>query len=202
MKHHAFTLWAMAMLPLCSAAQPPAERLQTPALAGHHVVFHSQVETMSLTEMIPVNETAQDWTQMLSMQVFLGLNHLRPDDYQSVLERDLRNVCPEGKLTALQKTRENGYATSWWVMNCPLRTSTTKPEHTWFKTIEGRDGFYVLQKTFRFLPQQEQIDQALQHLSALTLCDPRKFAHPCQPATLPQPVNAAAPALPTATAKP
>lgn len=183
MKHHLFPLLALALLPLCSASQTRLERLQTPSVAGHKVVFHNQVDSMSLTEIIPVEDNAQDWTQMLSTQVFLGLRHLHANDYQSVLERDLRNICPEGKLTPLQKQKENGYATSWWSMNCPLRASTEKPENTWFKTIEGTDGFYVLQKTFRFVPTQEQVEQALQHLSAFTLCDPRKPAHPCQSET-------------------
>lgn len=192
-------LCALAMLPLCSAVQAQMEHLQAPPLAGHQVVFQSQVQSMSLTEIIPVGENASDWTQMLSMQVFMGLSSLRPDDYQAVLERDLRNVCPEGQLTPLHKQKENGYATSWWVMRCPLRTSTAKPEHTWFKTVEGRDGFYVLQKTFRSQPNQEQIDQAMQHLAAFTLCDPRVPAHPCQLQSKPTTAPGAAT---TATHKP
>lgn len=68
---------------------------------------------------------------------------------------------------------ENGYPFAFWVMRCPFNPASGQPEVTHFKSIKGNDGFYIIQKAFKFDPSKEQAETWVKYLHKIKVCDMR-----------------------------
>lgn len=141
--------------------------------SGYRIALQTQDGTMGITEMVPQSESVQDWTEMLTTQLFFGMKQVPPLHFQSVMASNLQAACAGGESTPVTDGDENGYPFALWWQVCPLNPSTGKPEYTWFKAIQGNERFYVVQKAFRFAPSSEQTVQWGQYLEGISLCDTR-----------------------------
>ncbi|MBV9261266.1 MAG: hypothetical protein JO205_07835 [Pseudolabrys sp.] len=164
-------------------AQLINENLLVTMPPGFKVGFQDQKNNMRLTEMVPPGETVENWTEMVTVQVFLGLK-TSPQAFKERIEQGWLAACKEGGAHAVSDDPESGYPALIWVLSCPRNPATGKPEITWFKAVAGNDSFYVVQKAFRFMPVQEQMTKALAYLGSVKVCDSRRADRAC-PATRP-----------------
>ena len=141
--------------------------------AGYKVDFQSRQPHMLMTEMVPEGQSVKDWTEMLTTQVFYGARSLTPEAMQTRMKDAWLGFCKEGAFAPIAKGEENGYAFTVWMSTCPRNSATGKPEHTWFKAIQGNDSMYVVQKAFRFEPSKEQVTEAVLLLRRVAVCDSR-----------------------------
>ncbi|MBI3919470.1 MAG: hypothetical protein HY322_20970 [Betaproteobacteria bacterium] len=73
------------------------------------------------------------------------------------------------------------YPFAFWVLTCESLPFTSKPEHTWFKAIPGRDSFYLVQKAWRREPRKEEIVAWTKYLRGVAVCDTRAGAEKACP---------------------
>jgi len=101
----------------------------------------------NLDEFVPKGETVDNWTQMLSREVFKGLKGIDPEWYLMEMNRKItEEECP-GQVRRLTASGvKNGYAEAFAQADCPLG------EITLYKAVQGRDSFYVVWRSYRVPP--------------------------------------------------
>jgi hypothetical protein len=162
-----------------AAAELVNENLLTTMPSGYEVGFRDQNNDSQINEWVPAGETVENWTEMVTVQVFHNLK-VPPETFMRDLEKRWTGVCPAAdKAQPIARGLENGYPALVWLLNCPLNPATGKPEITWFKAVQGNDSFYVVQKAFKFAPSQEQIGRWMGYLRAVRVCDSRLSERAC-----------------------
>lgn len=176
-----WNFWALALAFVAGSvpAQVKDETLLLDPPIGYKVESRQEKGNVVVIEMIPDGQTGKTWTEMLSIQFFLGATTTSPQTFQKALEKQWLSVCTNGQYSHVADGSENGYPFSVWSLACPLNEETGKPEKTFFKAIQGTSSFYLVQKAFRFEPNQDQVRQWMKYLRIVSLCDSRTEAHPC-----------------------
>ena len=188
-----FVLAFAASAGAAQAADPPAaqavparpasalqdENLIVPLPAGFKVGFGTRQGQMQITEMVPAGETVQDWSSMVTEQIFYGRRNEDPKTFPTALDAGWRRACPGGSGQELKNVQENGYPVAIWMFLCPLNPATNKPESMWLKVISGADSLYSVQYAYRAAPTREMIPPTMAYLRQVLVCDTRAAPHPC-----------------------
>jgi len=153
-------------------AQLVGENLLTNLPDGDKVGYQNRNDKELISEMVPQNETVENWTEMVTVQIFFG-QKTGASQFMARIDKLWVASCPGGEPRSLYDGLARGYATAMWVLVCPLNPATKKPEITWFKAVQGNDSLYVVQKAFKFMPTQEQASKWLRYLEEVTVCDSR-----------------------------
>jgi hypothetical protein len=164
-----------------AAPQLVNENLLVVVPTGYKIGFSDRKTNVIMNEMVPAAETVQNWTEMVTVQIFLGMKNT-PQAFQDRMTGMWRGACPDAVDAAITSGAENGYPFALWLLGCPKNPATGKPEHTWVKAIQGNDSFYVAQKAFKFQPSREQITEWTRYLRTVSVCDSRLAERRC-PAT-------------------
>jgi hypothetical protein len=160
------------------AAGLEAENLLQALPDGYKIAFQDRQGGMLITEMVPKAETADNWTEMVTAQVFFGLK-ATPRQFKARMDEGVKAACPDAESVDVIHDEENGYPISIWMQVCPLNPSTGKPEYTWFKAIQGNDSFYVVQKAFKYAPSKEEVVHWMEYFRQVSACDTRLPASTC-----------------------
>lgn len=141
--------------------------------ADYKVGYQQREGDMLMVEMVPKNEAVQNWSEMLTTQVFFGNLEVSPQGFYDLLAGMLKNVCPDAKGRLVRTGEENGYPFALGKLTCPSNPTTGKPEYILMKTIKGNDSFYAVQKAWRREPKKEEIAQWTHYLEEVVVCDTR-----------------------------
>jgi hypothetical protein len=175
--------------PLANAQVPAiTARSPEPWLEGENLLFaqpmnfknaHHDDRIGSLTEFVPNGESVEDWTEMITVQVFHGLK-VDPAPFLQAMGKGFAKSCPgfnspKGIVTG----QENGYVVSMLVVKCPVNPATGKPETTLFRIIKGKDALYSVQHAWRSVASDKDLSDAVLALRKVTVCDTRDPSHPC-----------------------
>ncbi len=167
---------------LAVAAQPAvdAEKLIVSPPEDFKVGYDSRDADKSITEFVPAQESVEDWTRMLTVQVF---RHAKVEAaaFLQGIGKGYLAACPGTSVrgNGIRTGQVNGYVVSMLVLQCPRNPATGKPETTIFRAIKGNDALYVVQRAWRADPAPQDFDATIQGLSAVTVCDRRSSEHPC-----------------------
>jgi len=162
----------IAMVALPSLAELENENILTKLPTGFKIGFQQKNAGALISEMVPEGQSVNNWTEMVTVQVFYGLKRT-PEEFKAKMDELLTAACSGGESAPVAKGDENGYPALVWLQTCPLNKSTGKPEYTWIKAIQGNDSFYVAQVAFKAMPPKETITQWMQYLRAVAVCDTR-----------------------------
>ena len=163
-------------------AAPPAlkdENLFTGIPRNFKVGSRSAQGQILMVEYIPTTETLDNWTTMITVQIFRGLQTVAPDKFASDLADRVKGACPGGEGRKVVDSVENGYPMTVWDMTCPLNPQTHKPESFSTKIIRGQDALYSVQYAYRETPTAEHKAPAMAFLGGVVVCDTRKPDRPC-----------------------
>lgn len=131
-------------------------------------------------EMIPNSEQIEQWSEMLTTQIYIGgLNVKGPEDFYRLLNSAWKKACPSASGELIQTGTENGYPFAFWMQGCAENPASGKPEYTWFKAIQGNDSFYLIQKAWRYAPTPQEIKRWTQYLGTIAVCDSRIPSQSC-----------------------
>jgi hypothetical protein len=176
-----YCIWLWLFLILASGtavADLVNENLLVAAPTGYKVDFQKKNQHELMTEFVPSNETVNNWTEMVTVQIFFNLK-VTPDQFRARMQKTWGDSCAGSQFNDVGKGVENGYPALIWMQSCPRNAATGKPEITWFKALQGNDSFYVVQKAFKFQPSKEQIVQWTKYLRDVALCDSRLADRAC-----------------------
>lgn len=125
-------------------------------------------------EMIPVSEDIEQWSEMLTTQIYMGgIDPNGPEAFYQRLATAWKRACPSASGELIRTGTENGYRFAFWMQACPENPGSGRPEYTWFKAIEGNDSFYLIQKSWRYAPDPEQVKRWTRYLGTVAVCDSR-----------------------------
>jgi len=173
------SMFALALVvPAVPFAQPGGETLTPRLPAGYHLEREENRSDSVMKRMLPRGQNGDDWTELVTTHAFLGRT-ASSERFQIAMASAWLELCRDGAVARVTQGTENGYAFSIWSQSCPLNPVTGQPESTWTKAIEGNDGFYLVQKSFRFEPSDAQVQESIAYLGSVTLCDPRLPDRPC-----------------------
>jgi hypothetical protein len=182
-RHRAVVALATGLLGLCSGvalAKLEGENLLQPLPDGFKIANEQTEGHASLTEMVPVNESVDQWTRMVTTQVYRGLSDASfLAKYKEQMKNRWSKACDMADTKPFSDSSENGYATHVWVQVCAFKDKQKPPEVTLFKFIQGRDATYVVQMAFHFQPAKAQLAESMAYLGKVTVCDTRRADSPC-----------------------
>jgi hypothetical protein len=147
---------------------------------GFKVGFTNKTEKELITEMVPEAQTVENWTEMVTVQIFYNLRDVTPLQYRARIEKLWADACPGAVFTKVKDGTENLYPMTAWSQTCPLNKATGKPEFTWMKGVQGRDSFYLVQKAFKFEPSPKQIKAVTALFDEAKVCDTRVPGQRCK----------------------
>jgi hypothetical protein len=174
---------AAAVLASPARAELENENLLAKLPPGFKIDFQQKNQNMLISEMVPVAQSVNNWTEMVTVQVFYNLK-ATPEQFKARMDQGLAAACPGSETAPVTHGDENGYPVLVWLQNCPLNKATGKPEITWIKAIQGKDSFYVTQIAFKAMPSNEQITQWMQYLRSVMVCDSRVQGRTCAGAAI------------------
>ena len=146
---------------------------------GFKVANDQKANGVHLSEMIPKGESLDDWTQMVTVQIFFGAASLTPRGFEETMEASWKASCPGASRAHVADGTENGYPFNLWVLACPRNPASGKPETTLLKAIAGNDSFYLVQKAFRSKPTMDEVGAATAWLRKIEVCDSRRPEQAC-----------------------
>lgn len=174
----------VALFLACAALQPAQaqlkdENLLAPLPTGFKIGYQAKQNGLMIQEFVPANETVENWSEMVTAQIFLGRRDLDGAQALGVVERGWIKACPASKANPITATKVNGYPAWNLFLQCPLLASTGKPETTYLRAVKGNDSFYIVQRAARSIPDQARLTKMSQYLDTTTVCDTRTTEHPC-----------------------
>src|SRR5687768_16885971 len=147
---------------------------------GYKIGYEKKAGNQIMTEMVPQAETVKDWTEMVTVQIFLNMRDVSPSQYRRRIETMWGQACAGSEFAKVKEGADGGYPTLTWLQKCPMNNATGKPELTWMKAIQGRDSFYLVQKAYKFEPSAEQKATWGAYLDSVSVCDTRRPERPCR----------------------
>ncbi len=142
--------------------------------------FKDSKNGMNMQEFVPTSETVENWTEMVTVQVFLGRKDLEPSQFLALMQKQWAEACKGSTATPVATGKVNGYDAASILLRCPLVASTGKPETTMLKAIKGNDSFYVVQRAVRSVPTPERLETMKKYIEGVSVCDSRLPTRPCQ----------------------
>ena len=124
-----------------------------------------------LLEFIPKNETVNNWSQMITTNIYHRNINLTAKEYIQKMDSMWKKNCKNSYTKILPNGKENGYEYALLMTYCPKNKMTNKEELTYFKAIKGNDSFYVVQKAFAYNPSNEEIIDSMKYLKKIYVCD-------------------------------
>jgi hypothetical protein len=169
---------ALALLIALPALARENENLLFSMPFGYKVGYSKHMQRDAISEMVPAGETVENWTEMVTVQIFF---HIKPGPqvFQEHAAQDWLKACKGASAHPVAQGQEKGYALAVWMLACPRYPETGKPEWTFFKAIQGNDSFYVVQKAFKFDPKRAQVIIWTCYLKSVSVCDIRFLERQC-----------------------
>ncbi len=179
MSTRALALICLFAFVLAAPAELRSEQLQQDVPEGFAVYSEQRRGKILTIELLPVGEVRQNWTEMLTTQIFFGGMSVSPEGFYDHFADLWKLSCPGSEVALVDSGIQNGYPYVLGRLTCPSSPASGKPEHTWLKAVEGHHNFYAVQKSWRRVPHPDEIAHWKDYLRMVHLCDPRLPAHAC-----------------------
>lgn len=141
---------------------------------NYKIDFQQRKGNMLITEMVPKSQNVNNWTEMVTTQVFFGgLPQVTPESFFKGLDVQWKQACRNAKSQLIRKGSENGYLFTFWMEFCPNNPATGKPEISQIKAIQGNVSFYVVQKAWKYEPTDKEVVKWSKFMSKAKVYDPR-----------------------------
>ena len=144
------------------------------------VGFKASHDNHSMTEFVPAGQTVDDWTEILTVQLWRQATVDPATFLRDVGGRFIKD-CPGTGVDkgGIHTGQVNGYVVSMLLLRCPNNPTTGKPETTAFRVIKGNDTLYSVQYAWRSVPSDEELKSAMRRFEKVIVCDTRTPDHPC-----------------------
>lgn len=126
-----------------------AEQLHFMVPKGWRIADQAQHAGQGILEVVPADETARNWTRMITVQIFPESRKYRPGPFIDGMGQLAKRVCVKTRLVPVITARQNGYAFSQKVLSCVRRRAPNIKETTDIKAIQGKQSFYVVQVAWK-----------------------------------------------------
>lgn len=184
------TVFAAIALMLVSRPAFSAEGLLFVKPDGWHEVYTGREGALSTTEYVPNAQNAENWREMLTVQILLEEPEADPDKLVSNVVRHLTGSCPALELQPIDLGgTSEAYDSVTVMLACGKQPETGHGDFSILRGIAGKENFYLLQKSWRLEPYDVKDDPPvslearkfwLSYLAYLSVCDPTDAPCPAQ----------------------
>ena len=153
-----------------SSISEPKEILMGRPNSKFELGYENNTDELLMTEFVPVGETVQDWSQMITIQSFIGY---RPETLESFATRFTQLVIEECSTSDQQIIRSDvqyGYDFLVLAISCYENMGTGLPEHMLVKAIQGDDALYLVQKAWKYDPEDGELEGWFEELGSFIVC--------------------------------
>jgi hypothetical protein len=161
------------------SAGPRDENVLTPVPTGFKLGDSGNQGLLTMAEYVPARETVDNWSTMITVQIFHGQGRRDPDAFANNLGARWKASCPNATAVPVTSGAENGYPISVWSYECPRNPATRKPENMWIKVVAGADSLYAVQYANRLPMSPALIRPAMTYLRQVKVCDTRRPDRAC-----------------------
>ncbi len=164
------------------------ERVLVPQMNGWKQIDHTAGPGVEASSLIPEGETAENWSRRLTVQAFRGSTMSAPAFLDALTER-VGEVCDSiAADPVVPGPPGTPYDTARRIVSCGRYMGDGKGLFTYYYALKGRDGLYVLSRSWRgdpFDPRtvrpvpQSEIDRWSATFDAVRLCDTTDSTRPC-----------------------
>jgi hypothetical protein len=78
---------------------------------GYKIGYEKKAGNQIMTEMVPEGETVKDWTEMVTVQIFLNMRGVAPAEYRERIEKLWAGACARSEFATVKGATEGGYPT-------------------------------------------------------------------------------------------
>jgi len=154
-----------------TAMAASSEQVLMPKFDGYVKAFEaSDPKTGDITEFVPEGQTVEAWTDMVTVNIAPNSAWVSPRAFLGTMEAGWREVCQNSQANWLREGEEHGRPMAVLMLSCPLNPATGKPETSWIKGIQGKEGFYTVQKSFRTEVKEADVVTWVKWLSGVMVC--------------------------------
>src|SRR3954467_13965252 len=109
---------AFVLLAGGARAELENENLLAPLPDGYKIDFHNRKGNELISEMVPKGENVNNWTEMVTVQVFFGMKGT-PEQFKNRMVQLWSDACPGSSARTLSQDPAGGYPSMIWAMTCP-----------------------------------------------------------------------------------
>jgi hypothetical protein len=149
------------------------ENLLAEVPTGFKIDYEGRENNFFISEMVLEGESVNNWTTLITVEIFYGEKNTTPEQYQQTLTERWFGACENSETYPVANGEENGYKFVLWQLYCPLNQSTQTLEYTFLKAIQGNDSFYLVQVAFKHEPSEAEITQWMNYFKEVQVCDTR-----------------------------
>ncbi len=143
-------------------------------------------ESHAIGHFIPQNETEENWTRKIIVQIFKGLQ-MDAAAYMAQMQGRKISGCSQFDSRDLITGTHNGYPSARITLACSYNTENDKGSVAMVRVYSGDENFYYVQLAWRGAPfdlKTIPISDALQNewiafLDAVRVCNTKSADHPC-----------------------
>jgi len=175
------------MFAVPAAAALQGENLLVPPLAGWQQAYKAAGNGKNMVEYVPAGETADNWTEMATIEVFLDSGGYDPAVLEQKVVEGFRLNCEALHVDDLGGGMASKLPAKRWLTYCSKVKGLGVGEITYFEAISGKTNFYLIQRSWRGAPfdiasppiTQTKVKEWEQYMNGLAVCDSRDPTRPC-----------------------
>lgn len=149
------------------------ENLVYPMPEGWQVGYDNKTKKHRMTGLIPESQQLESWKDMLSVQVVFNAARKDPSQFIDGMALAAEKACPGSKGKVLEEGEQQGYHYLIWYHDCQKNPRTQQVEISLLKAMQGSDHFYVIQRAWRSVPGESDLDTWSAYLKETAICDTR-----------------------------
>ena len=153
-----------------SSISEPKEMLMGHPNNNFEIGYEKYSDELAMTEFVPIGETVQDWSQMITIQSLIGY---RPETLESFATRFTQLViddCSGSDQEIILSDVQYGYNSLLLSINCQENLNTGLPERILVKAIQGDEALYVVQKAWKYDPKDGELADWFYELESFIVC--------------------------------
>lgn len=147
------------------------ETLAAPMPSGFKVGHQAAQGGQTIEERVPVAETVEAWSQMITVQRFAGLAPVGPHRLLDRLSGLMATACPGATAAPVVDGIEGGHPIATLRVDCPMNAATGKPETMFARAFGGATDIHLVQYAYRSTPTSQQSDTATDYIASVHLRD-------------------------------
>lgn len=167
-------LFLLAGQPAAAQSGFSGETMLLPIPDGFVEGFTNTDGAYTITEYVPEGESTEDWTRMLTVQLFRDANSMDVMEFLDALAASLAAACEGSESSLVAEGETSGLPTVQALFFCPGQEGGTEEEVFLAHVIGGRDSLYVSQMAWRGAPSQENLEWWSAFLRRMDVCDTRR----------------------------
>ena len=146
---------------------------------GYEMGFSDNKNDIYISEWFTYGQNKDDWSEMVTVQVLFNYPSRNIENFVDKFIGVIVDTCDNGRGLSITNGEEYGYSFNFFMTICGRNPDTNKPEFTMIKVISGNDALYIIQKAWKYEPNDTQIQDWSKSVSQVFLCDSRNNYAPC-----------------------